>query len=137
MVSLRCFSSMMLLIGATFDFKFLILAENKSFIRTSILLSSSLGLLQPTQYFNRPPQVFIIIIFTPLYHGPVRENFWTPLVRALFNSKLAKFESHIRLLFCRSLSSGGGGGGARLYPNHTDVCKISLLCRAIFSKVFN
>lgn len=62
MVSLRCLSSMMLLIGATLDFKFLILEENKSLIRTSILSSSSLGLLQPTQYFNRATQVFIIII---------------------------------------------------------------------------
>ena len=62
MVSLRCLSSMMLLIGVTLDFKFLILEENKSLIRTSILSSSSLGLLQPTQYFNRPPQVFITII---------------------------------------------------------------------------
>ena len=62
MVSLRCLSSMMQLIGATLDFKFLILEENKSLIRTSILLSSSLGLLQPTQYFNRATQVFIIII---------------------------------------------------------------------------
>ena len=62
MVSLRCLSSMMLLIGATLDFKFLILEENKSLIRTSILSSSSLGLLQPTQYFNRAPQVCIIII---------------------------------------------------------------------------
>ena len=62
MVSLRCLSSMMLLIGATLDFKFLILEENKSLIRTSILSSSSLGLLQPTQYFNRAPRVFIIII---------------------------------------------------------------------------
>ena len=62
MVSLRCLSSMMLLIGVTLDFKFLILEENKSLIRTSILSSSSLGLLQPTQYFNRASQVFIIII---------------------------------------------------------------------------
>ena len=62
MVSLRCLSSMMLLIGVTLDFKFLILEENKSLIRTSILSSSSLGLLQPTQYFNRAVQVFIIII---------------------------------------------------------------------------
>lgn len=62
MVSLRCLSSVMLLIGATLDFKFLILEENKSLIRTSILSSSSLGLLQPTQYFNRATQVFIIII---------------------------------------------------------------------------
>lgn len=62
MVSLRCLSSMMLLIGATLDFKFLILEENKSLIQTSILSSSSLGLLQPTQYFNRATQVFIIII---------------------------------------------------------------------------
>ena len=62
MVSLRCLSSMMLLIGVTLDFKFLILEENKSLIRTSILSSSSLGLLQPTQYFNRATQVFIIII---------------------------------------------------------------------------
>ena len=62
MVSLRCLSSMMLLIGVTLDFKFLILEENKSLIRTSILSSSSLGLLEPTQYFNRANQVFIIII---------------------------------------------------------------------------
>ena len=62
MVSLRCLSSMMLLIGVTLDFKFLILEENKSLIRTSILSSSSLGLLEPTQYFNRATQVFIIII---------------------------------------------------------------------------
>ena len=62
MVSLRCLSSMMLLIGVTLDFKFLILEENKSLIQTSILSSSSLGLRQPTQYFNRAPQVFIIII---------------------------------------------------------------------------
>ena len=62
MVSLRCLSSMMLLIGVTLDFKFLILEENKSLIQTSILSSSSLGLRQPTQYFNRASQVFIIII---------------------------------------------------------------------------
>lgn len=67
MVSLRCLSSVMLLIGATLDFKFLILEENKSLIQTSILSSSSLGLRQPTQYFNRAPQVFIIIIFLPHY----------------------------------------------------------------------
>ena len=134
MVSLRCFSSMMLLIGATLDFKFQISAENKSFIRTSILLSSSLGLLQPTQYFNRPPQArfYYFFIFT-LWYRPGRENPWTPLVKAPFNSKLAKFESHSSSILQKFVL----WRGASLYPNHTDVCRISLLCRAIFSIVFN